>query len=270
MAIDTTLYTCPIPTGSYAVGDKIAMAAVRGPSIVRDGYGAAYLKRVISLCNLSGTAGAFKINLKNSNWVDGISNPVVDTNTSETALAVNSASVQEGQNLPLVSNSGWFVELECILSVTTTADSDAYCLIDVDYPSVAAIQDPRQVVGYPVTIDGTATVTSTAAGQSNNPVWNSYNVDIFKAGSKYLLTETGFSVASSSIGFMSISGAAGQAGLERIIPVRPQPTHRGIKYPVDYATPLVKGPMNLNFMISTAAGGSSSMYYYLDFVKKNI
>lgn len=269
MAIDTTLYACPIPVNTYNVGDKIPMVAIRGPSIVRDGYGAAHLKRVISLCDLSAVAGMFKVNLKNSNWVDGISNPIVDTNTSETSLATNSASVQEGQDLPLVPNSGWYVELECISAVTTTAPADAFCLIDVDYPSVAAIQDPKKVVGFPITIDGTQTITITANGASNAAAWNSFNMDVFKAGCKYLLTETGFSQAVAGVGFMSISGAAGQAGLERIIPVRPQPAHRGIKYPVDYATPLVKGPMNLNFLAFGTAG-TAAIYYYMDFVKKGI
>lgn len=269
MAIDTSLFAAPIPVAAYSVGDRIPLAAIRGPAIVRDGYGKAVLKRVVSLADSSAIAGMFKIIVRNSNWEDDMSNPVVDPNTSETALSVSSAAIQNGQDLPLVPNSGWQVIAECISAVTTTVAADVFCMIDIDYPSVLAIQNPKEVEGFPVTIDRTYNITATAIGASNATVWNTYNVDIFKAGSKYLLTEAGFMSGNNPMGFMSISRAAGQAGLERIIPVRAAAGQRGIKYLIDYATALVKGPMDLNLAVFGTAGLVAT-YAYLDFVRKKI
>lgn len=269
MAIDSSLYAASLPAQAYAVGDRVNLAPIRGPSIVRDGYGKAILKRVVSLCDLSTLAGCFKIVVRNSDWNDDISNLVVDPQTSETALAVNSSAIQEGQNVELVRNSGWQIYAECVAAVTTTSASDLFCMIDVDYPSVLAVQDPKNVVGFPVTIDGNYTITATGGGNAaTGTVWNTFNVDIFKAGNKYLLTEVGATM-NAALGFMSISRAAGQAGLERIIPIRPTAGQRGIKYLIDYATALVKGPMDINFAAFGPAG-SQTIYAYLDFVKKAI
>lgn len=265
MAIDTSLYVCQIPAAAYAKGDKIQMGCIRGPSVVRDGYGSAILKRILTIADATAVSGYFKVVIKNSNWVDEMSNPEIAAPSAETVLSPNSSSVQQGQNLPLVPNSGWDIYAECISAVTTTAGADIFTLIDIDYPKVAAIEDPSKVIGYPVTIDGDYTVTPTAAGSAATMAWNTINVDKFKAGYKYLLTEASFSAfTSATLGFMSISGASGQAGLERIIPCRAGASS-GLRYPIDYATPLVKGPMNLNFAL---IGSATTVYAYMDFVKK--
>lgn len=267
MAIDTTLFCAQIPTGTYAAGDKIQMANVRGPAVVRDGYGKAILKRILTIADDSSISGYFKVTIKNSNWVDEMSNPEIAAGSAETVLSPNSSSVQQGQDLPLTPNSGWDIYAECLSAVTTTKDTDIFTLIDIDYPAVAAIEDPKKVVGYPVTIDGNFTITPTTAGSGASLAWTTHNIDPLKAGSKYLLTEASFSAfASASLGFMSISGASGQAGLERIIPCRAGASS-GLRYPIDYATPLVKGPMNLNFAV---IGSATSVYAYMDFVKKSI
>ena len=268
MAIDTSLFAAQVPAGTYAVGDKIPLACLRGPAVVRDGYGACKLKRLVTLADQTALNGVFKITIKNSNWVDSVSNPVVTPSYSETALSIESAAIQPGQDLPLVPNSGWEVVAECITGATTTTAGDLFALIDMDFPSVAGIENPRKVQGFPVTMDATRTITITGAGSALSAVWNTFNVDIFKAGSKYLLNEASFFLSGSLMGFMSISGAAGQAGLERIIPVRSS-AHAGLKYPVDYSTPLVKGPMNVNFMVMGTAG-TGTAYSYMDYVKKSI
>lgn len=267
MALDSTLFGAVIPAGTYAIGDKIPLAAIRGPKIVRDGYGSAILKKIMCATDSNTTSANFTIHVKNSNWVDEMSNIAIGPNT-ETLLSDNSGAIQDGQNLPLVPNSGWDVFAECIVGVTTTAATDIFCLIDVDYPKVAAIQNPKMVQGFPVTIEQKAiTHTIAASGTCNVATWTTVSVDIFKAGSKYLLVEGGF-YDGSNLGFMSISGAAGQAGLERIIPVR-SGTNRGSKYNIEYATPLVKGPMNLN-ILSFGTAATVTPYLYMDYVKKTL
>lgn len=265
MAIDSSLFAATIPAATYAVGDKIPMGCIRGPALVRDGYGGAKLKRIVTVGNTA--AAAFKVTVKNSNWVDPMSNPALPPDA--TCFGNESGSIQSGQDAPLTPNSGWEVIAECITAGTETADADVACLIDVDYPAVAAVQNPKNVTGNPVTIDMAITHTNTAKGVlASGAVWTTVNVDFLKAGSKYLLTEASFTAASTNIGFISVSGAAGQAGLERIIPVRPG-NIGGLKYSLDYSTPLVKGPMNIN-LCSVGTAGSVSAYTYFDFVKKSM
>lgn len=264
MAIDTSMYAAVIPAATYAVGDKIPLACIRGPSIVRDGYGAAILKRIFTG---STTANAFfAIKVKNSNWVDGMSN-VAQSASDTSVLANESGAIQNGQDVDLMPNSGWEVVAECIVAGTEANAADVFCLIDVDYPRVAAVQNPKAAKGYPVTIDGQYSHTITGKGTlATGAVWDTFNIDVLKAGSRYLLTEAGLRDPTNGFGFVSISGAAGQAGLERIIPTRTAATG-GMRYSLDYSTPLVKGPMNLN-ILSIGTAGSTTAYVYMDFVKK--
>lgn len=263
MAIDSTLFGAVIPAGTYTIGDRLQLAVIRGPSVVRDGYGPAYLKRFVALTDSS--SAAISIHIKNANWDDEMSN-VAMLATNDTALGKESCAVQSGQNCKLTPNSTWIVYGEFANAVTTTVAADVFALIDVDYPAVAAIENPANVDGFPVTIEynNNFAHTISAIGTCNVATWDTVNVDLFKAGSKYLLTEAAFRDGS-SCGFMSISGAAGQNGLERIIPVKPGFT--GLRYLLDYSTPLVKGPMNLN-VISFGTAGPSNAYLYMDYVKK--
>lgn len=266
MAIDSSLFAATIPAATYAVGDVVPLRIIRGPAIVRDGYGAAKLKRIITVGNLAGAT--FKIIVKNSNWVDSISNPALTPDA--TAFGNASGAIQAGQDAPLVPNSGWEVIAQCIYAGTEANDADVACLIDVDYPAVAAVLNPRNVQGMPVTIDKEISHTVTAKGVlATAAIWTTVNVDFLKAGSKYLLTEASFKDSGTSLmGFISISGAAGQAGLERIIPFR-SGSIAGLRYFLDYSTPLVKGPMNIN-LCSVGSAGASTAYTYFDFVKKSI
>lgn len=264
MAIDTSMYAATIPAATYAVGDVVNLGVIRGPAIVRDGYGAAKLKRIFTGSTVSNAV--FAIHVKNSNWVDELSN-IAQSAADVAVLANESGAIQSGHDITLTSNSGWQVYAECIVAGTETVDGDVFALIDVDYPSVAAVQNPKAANGFPVTISDFYTHTITAKGAlASAAVWDTYNIDIFKAGSRYLLTEAGLRDTTAGFAFISVSGAAGQAGLERIIPSRASAAG-GMRYSLDYSTPLVKGPMNLN-ILSIGTAGSTSAYVYMDFVKK--
>lgn len=264
MAIDTSLYMAVIPAATYAVGDKITLTNIRGPAVVRDGYGSAILKRVMALCDITSASGKFVVHVKNSNWVDEMSNPAVGS--IDTVLGNTSGAIQPGHDCDLYPNSGWEVYAVCVEAVTIGAAFDIFALIDIDYPRVQAVQNPRIAKGTPTTVDfnGTLGHTTTQVG-SGTPTWSTHNLDVFKAGSRYLLVEASF-MDGSNIGFMSISGAAGQNGLERIIPCRTS-NNGGMKYFVEYATPLVKGPMNLNLCSFAASVAAVSPYIYMDYVK---
>lgn len=264
MAIDSTLWAAQIPAATYAVGDVVPLAVIRGPAVVRDGYGVPKLKRIFTGNTLS--SAAFKIKVQNSNWNDEMSNIAAGAG-EVTVLGNESGAIQSGQDVPLIVNSGWKVVAECITAGTEAAAGDVFCLIDIDYPNVAAVENPKKSVGYPVTIDEIRTVTGTPKGTlATAPAWTTYNVDMLKAGARYLLTEAAVASGNTAAwGFVSISGAAGQGGLERIIPCR-SPLGGGLRYSLDYSTPLVKGPMNLNFLM--IGSGSISAYTYFDFVKR--
>lgn len=267
MAIDTSMFACAVPAATYAVGDTIPMQNVRGPAVVRDGYGAAKLKRIF--CASTNTAsGAVNLKghivVKNSNWVDEAANLVVSP--SAISLADNSSNVQKGHDAPLTPNSGWEVKFVVDEAITTTAANDVIALIDIDYPSVQAVKNPREEEGYPVSQVRKDTVAINAFGSSTSAVWTTFNVDILKAGSKYLLTEMGVYLSAAAITFVSISGAAGQQGLERIIPA----ISFGLgflRYVLDYSTPLVKGPMNINYCPFGTAGSSATVTE-IDWVKR--
>lgn len=265
MAIDTSMFGAPIPAGSYAKGDTITLGSIRGPAIVRDGYGAAYLKRIFAGATSAATTAIVRghVVVKNSNWVDSISNLVMAPNN--VALAENSSNIQKGHDAPLTPNSGWEVKFVFDEAVTTTTATDIVTLIDVDYPSVQAVQNPREAKGYPVTIMRDDSVTINAYGSITSATWTTYNIDVLKAGAKYLLVELGSYINGAAIAFISLSAAAGQRGLERIIPAVVN-NLGNLRFLLDYSTPLVKGPMNLNYM-AVGTAGTGTAITEMDWVK---
>ena len=264
MAIDTSMYGVGLPVGTYTAGDRVPLVNVRGPSVVSDGYGAAHLKRIIA--GNSNTAAAIRghVVIKNSNWVDEIANLVMGP--ANVSLAENSSNIQKGHDALLLPNSGWSVEFVVDETITTTAAADIYVLIDVDYPSVQAVQNPREAKGVPCTTMRFDSVNINAYGSITTGAWNTYNVDILKAGYKYLLVELGGYIPTSSMAFISISGAAGQNGLERIIPAITV-NLSNMRYLLDYSTPLVKGPMNINYFVIGTAGTKTTVVE-MDWVKR--
>lgn len=262
MAIDSTLFAAQLPAQAYAAGDRIPMGVIRGPSVVRDGYGASYLKKIFTMTSAQTIEG--HVEIKNSNWVDMVSN--LCPNPSTVVLSSNSNGVQPGHDAPLTPNSGWDVVFVIDVAGTTTAAADVFALIDIDYPSVQAIADPRNAKGIPASNIRADTVNGTAPGSSNAMVWTTYNIDILKAGYRYLISSAAFKTAGGAIGFFSISGAAGQAGLERIIPVIPN-NLGNLRYVLDYSTPLVKGPFNINYAIVGPTTPQTAVLE-IDWVKK--
>lgn len=266
MAIDSSMFALNLPVGTYTAGDVLPMKIIRGPAIVRDGYGRAYLKRFIAgiVRGASGSVIRGHVVVKNSNWVDEMAN--IAAPMGYVSLAENSSNINRGHDAPLVPNSGWEVKFIIDETVTTTVANDVFCLLDIDYPQVQAVQNPRAAPGDPVTIMRNDTIVSGASGSIESAPWNTKNVDFLKAGYRYLLAELGTYASGGFIGFVSISQAAGQQGLERIIPTIPnEPAN--MRYLLDYSTPLVKGPMNLNFLVLTASAASLTIITEIDWVK---
>lgn len=266
MAIDTSMFGVPLPAGTYAKGDTLRLTNVRGPAVVRDGYGAAYLKRIFSGSTSAQGTTIIRghVVVKNSNWVDSVANLVMAPNN--VSLAENSSNIQKGHDAPLTPNSGWEVSFVFDEAITTTSANDIVCLIDVDYPSVQAVQNPREAKGVPCSMIRDDTITINAYGTITTAPWTTFNIDVLKAGYKYLLVELGSYISGAAIAFISLSGAAGQNGLERIIPSVVN-NLGNLRFLLDYSTPLVKGPMNLNFL-AVGTVGTVSAITEIDWVKR--
>lgn len=264
MAIDTTLFQAIVPAGSYTAGDKIPMQVVRGPAVVRDGYGEAIMKRIVTLEDGAGQPQGL-VHIKNSNWIDEMINFAIPQ--GGTALADNSPALQRCGDIDLQPNSSWQVDYEIVETMTTTSAFSVFALIDIDYPSVTAVQNPKEQTGAPVTIYNEYNMTTSAYGTALT--WADYNVDIFKAGYRYLLAQVGARCPATGahIGFFSIHGAAGQSGLERIIPFVAG-SIGALRYGLDYSTPMVKGPMTLSIAVTASAAGASVSRMELDFIRR--
>ena len=251
MAIDSTLFQAIIPAGTYAVGDTIPLSVVRGPSVVRDGYGEARLKRIYSIQDGSAIG---HVALRNSDWSDEMANIVPAP--SYVILANNSNAIQQGHDCILKKNSGWDAKFTFDAAITAAAAFSVFLLVDIDYPSVQAVADPKIAKGTPATTIRADPYTVVAVGASLS--WQTINVDILKAGRRYLLASATFRDSNAAHGFFSISSAAGQNGLERIIPVVPS-SSTNLRYVLDYSTPLVKGPFNINYAGVGTAGASTAL-----------
>lgn len=273
MAIDSSLFGATIPAGSYAAGDRIPLAIVDGPAVVRSGRGAAILKRFTTgtLSSLSGAGVQMKVSIKNSDWVD----PVISATTDlyqVTSLDEKNGCVQRGNNCPLTPNSSWEIYAEFTQTVTTTKDNGVFAIIDIDYPSVSAIVNPDALVGIPASLEVDQTTTVGKLGTfATTAKWDWFNVDIFKAGYEYALTKVELlATGGAHIGFIALANAAGMGGLSRIIPINNVPNT--IRNMVEYSTKLVKGPMDVKFMLFdfNDNGGTITSQLVLDFVKRRV
>lgn len=273
--IDSTLFYAKIPAGTYSKGDTVKLQVKDGPAVVRSGRGAAVLKRIMgfSMSESSGYGSYWRIHVKNSDWIDDaiVSTAALD---SATVLDQHSGAIRIGNNTNLTPNSSWDVWAECIMSATTTGDNSIEALIDIDYPQVSSITDPDALVGVPASIpfDVTA-IPYYAPGDMDVSAWTTFNVDFLKAGWQYALQEIGmFSSTNggSPHGFVKISNAAGMGGLSRIVPVGCQPN--SIKQTIEYASLLVKGPMDLSYMIFRTSGvtATADIETIIDFVKRKV
>lgn len=273
MAIDSSLFAIDIPAGTYAAGDKVQLNIKAGPAIVRSGRGAALLKRLTvgTIGDASGSASFWKVSVQNSDWVDPMMSATCSLRES-TALDERAGSVQRGNDCPLTPNSSWMVTAECISAVTTTIDNTIFALIDVDYPSVAAIVDPDALPGIPCSIqyDTPAAINGNALGTIANSSWDVFNTDIFKAGFEYAIQKTELYGGVYASGFIALENAAGMGGLCRIMPIFAGT--QSIRNKIEYATKLVKGPMDIKFLLfnNAATATTGTMSLLMDFVKRRV
>lgn len=186
------------------------------------------------------------------------------------ALDDRNGGIQRGHDCPLTPNSTWEIYAVCQGTVTTTVANSIYALIDIDYPSVSSIVDPDTLPGIPASIDiPISSVPVKAVGNLAGSSAATYNVDVFKAGFEYALekmecvgTTAGF------YGFVTIANAAGMGGLKRIMPFASNPIN--IRNKVEYASKLVKGPMDIGFNIFTTSATTDTINLILDFVKRRV
>lgn len=268
MAIDSTLFGVNLPAGAYSVGQVLDLGVISGPANVRSGRGKATLKRIFSGALVSNST-YWRIHVKNSDWIDDASNLAGYLNQA-TCLDVHSGMTQFGNDCDLTPNSGWQVYAECIAGGTSTVDTSLFCLIDIDYPQVSAIQDPDRLIGVPtsITLD-MPSVPVFANGAIESLSWKTENVDYFKAGYEYCLQEISATAgAGSFVGFVALSNAAGMGGLRRIIPINN--IDAGIRSTIQYASKLVKGPMDISVALFAVSAGSASLYMVHDYVKRSV
>ena len=273
--IDSTLFIAKIPAGTYAAGDRVQLNVKDGPSVVRSGRGAAILKRIIglTLSSASGVNSFWRIHIKNSDWIDDAIVTAGDLSAAA-VLDQHSGAIRIGNDTQLIANSSWQVWAECMYGGTTTVDNSLACLIDVDYPQVSSITDPDALIGIPASIEFTAAgIAYTAPGDMDIATWNTFNVDFLKAGYQYALQEIGMFSSSSGggpRGFVKISNAAGMGGLSRIVPVATEAAN--IRQTIQYATLLVKGPMDVSYMMfkSTGTTSTTTVETVFDFVKRRM
>lgn len=273
MAIDSSLFGVDLPAGTYTNGDVIKLGNISGPAVVRSGRGAAILKRLTvgQIGSASGSTSYWKIHAKNSDWVDDMIS--VNSNLRvATMLDERTGCVQSGNNCPLTPNSSWEVWAECVETVTTTVANSLFALIDIDYPSVSSITDPDSLIGIPTSIeyDTAAAITIGALGTLQTSAWYTVNVDLFKAGYEYAMAKLEVVTNSPSAGFVALSNAAGMGGLTRIIPF--VDSSGAIRNKIEYATKLVKGPMDIKILpFANSSTASSSIHYLvMDFVKRRV
>lgn len=267
MAIDTTIYMCDIPAGTYAVGDVINLQNTDGPANVRSGRGSAKLKTIIVGCFATGTP-LWKVHVKNSDWIDDVQNLAGQAYTT-TAFDEESGSVQGGHDCDLTQNSGWQIWAECIVAGTSTVANSVFALIDIDYPQVGGVTNPKAAVGYPTSIPlDNAAATVHANGTAIGATWDVVNVDYFKAGYKYVLDAVEItSNTNNLVGFVAFSNAAGMGGLTRIIPVNAYQV-TAIRHAIKYSSVLLKGPMDVKLKMFAATAGTSAVAVIHDYVKQ--
>lgn len=266
MAIDSVIYGADIPAGTYAIGDVINLQCIDGPANVRSGRGAAKLKRILA-AQFAGQVPYFRIHVKNSDWIDDVASFAAPIATgSATAFDDESGAIQSGHDCNLTPNSGWQVYAECVIGGTSTTANSVFCLIDVDYPEVGGVTDPKKAVGFPTSIDYDDSLTSIAFGSLVGSQWSVQNVDYLKAGFKYVLDAVEFSANAAVYGFIAFSNAAGMGGLTRIIPITS--VTQAIRYSVRYSSVLVKGPMDVKLKLFQPTSASVSCFMAHDYVKQ--
>lgn len=270
MAIDSSLFAADIPAGTYTVGQVVNLGNIDGPANVRSGRGAAKLKS-ITCAQFAAQAPYFRIHVKNSDWIDDIASFAAPVSGAGgiTVFDDESGGVQKGHDCNLTPNSGWQIWAECVVGGTSTSANSIFALLDIDYPEVGGVTDPKKAVGLPTTIDyDVGGITTTAFGALVGSTWITQSVDYFKAGYKYVLdaVEMITSASATTVAFVAFSNAAGMGGLTRIIPVTSNPN--AIRYSIKYSSVLLKGPMDVKVKAFQAAAASNDLFMAHDYVKQ--
>jgi len=267
MAIDSTLFAADIPAGTYAVGDVVQLGCIDGPANVRSGRGPAKLKNIVCAQALGNTP-FWKIHVKNSDWIDDVQSFAAVIANYPTIFADESGAVQNGHDNELTQNSGWQVWAECVVAGAPTAANSIYALIDIDYPQVGGVTDPKKAAGFPTSISfNKSAATVNAIGTMTTATWETLNVDYLKAGYRYVLDAVEVACQNANVmGFVAFSNAAGMGGLTRIIPVTVLLS--AIRYNVRYSSVLVKGPMDVKTKFFAATAATADVYMAHDYVKQ--
>lgn len=264
MAIDTSLWAVDIAAGSVSAGDVFELTCTDGPAVVRSGRGAAILKRISSFKSAAGGV-PFKMYFVNSDWIDPVINEVAPA--SNTTFDRRTGAYQSGNNCPLTPNSSWRVYAVAMAAGTATAGT-LYGMIDIDYPSVSSIVDPDVIPGIPTTIEINDSVPAIAPGSFVGAGWSGGSQDIFKAGYEYALQKISSGYGAQDLLFVKLSNAAGMGGLSRIVPLYTDTV--SIRSVVEYASKLVKGPMDIQVKYVTSSTGTMALALFLDFVKRRV
>ena len=265
MAIDTSLWAVDMAAGAVSVGDVFPLTCTDGPAVVRSGRGEAILKRITSF-KFGALGAAFNVYVKNSDWVD----PVINETPAgaDTLFDNRTGSYQSGNNCPMTANSSWEVYAVCT-AAGTVATGTIFTLIDIDYPSVSSIVNPDVIPGIPSTIELTRTLTTIAGGSFVGSGWSGQSEDFFKAGYEYALQKVSvFDNSGSDMAFVSFSNAAGMGGLTRIVPC--YTSGASIRSIVEYASKLVKGPMDVKLKILSGSAASTPVDLLMDYVKRKV
>lgn len=258
MGLDTSIYNVHLPQGTYSAGVPVPLNVVFGPSVVRDGNGTAVLKEIFTASIFSGSSSSYVtrapeiVTVKNSNWVDSVSNIIVPIQSANlgTILDPDSSAVQRCGDIQLAVNSSFTVTWTPKANITIGEGEvlDVFVNIVIDYAAVSSVDNPSSQMGSPVTILQDLNVTPTLVG--SDLTWNTINVDFLKAGYRYILTEVSAipysNLVDNSLGFIAISGAAGMGGLVQVIPFVVRSAGSGmLRYHLKSSNIFVKGPINL-------------------------
>lgn len=268
--IDTMLFAADIVAGSYVAGDKITLKQIYGPAVVRDGLGAPVLKAINTgaLYNGSTFRPMIKYKVQNANWNDPIVNSASSLN-DPTGLDQGSTGYQSGNDCELQVNSAFTVEAEWFQPQTTTINDSIFVAIDIEYPAIAGVQDPRGEKGTPCSIEyDMGNINVAALGNLETATWTEKSFDSFKAGYRYLMQkmEVNSEVVATLFGFVKISGGASMGGLSRIVPITSLSS--AVSKVITYSPVEVKGPFTVGVMFFTTAAAQGNTTVVMDYVKR--
>lgn len=250
-ARDNVLFHASIASGA-TVGTVTPLTLLYGVENVRQGYGTPKLKNIRAVYDggYSGANVALKINVKNSNWIDGAGLMATQADNA-VVLNRNSYNFMRGRDKTLAPNTSWIITAEVVCG-TTSAAADVYVLLEIEYSDVPGI-NTEAAAGSPVYKECKA---SGVTGAANVPI-NLGSFDNFLQGVTYVLAEAALTEASgvtaTAANFLIIEGFSQQRGLTRIIPV----SNYGLVDEIEGSVYLTKQTYNVSIIRSVASSSAS-------------